>query len=351
MTHHDNHEFRRSVSIGFVLFLAIGVCSTATVAQQSAPELSSELKRIYAGRAPKSPDDLRAMQRHQQLLAKQVIAATVSVQVGNAFGSGVVVSPDGLVLSAAHVAGEPGRKALVRLSDGRMLSAVSLGVHRPLDAGMLRITDQTNVDYLPVNRKGRISRGQWCAAAGHPGGFSQSRGPVFRIGRVLSSGSLLRTDCQLAGGDSGGPLVNMEGEVIGIHSRIGISLANNLHTPATVFDRYWEGLVAGEVWRGPAFLGVRGDRQAPMRMSLTETSGAVISFIHENSPAEDAGLQVGDIITRFGGQRVHSFSDLVNVVQLRNPGERVDVEFIRDSETTTLEVRLGRRRKTPASPT
>ena len=124
----------------------------------------------------------------------------------------------------------------------------------------------------------------------------------------------------------------MAGEVIGIHSRIGISLANNLHTPATVFDRYWEGLAAGEIWQGSAFLGVRGDRQARMRMNITETTGAVINFIHEDSPAEAAGLQVGDIITRFGGQRIHSFSDLVNVVQLRNPGERVDVEFIRDGD-------------------
>ena len=144
---YDMLEFRRRVSIGFTLILLLVVVSE-TAAEQELPELSAQLKRIYAGRAPKTADDLRAMQEHQQLLAKRVIAATVSVQVGNAFGSGVIVSPDGLVLSAAHVAGEPGRRALVRLSDGRLASAISLGVHRPLDAGMLRITDQSDVTYL-----------------------------------------------------------------------------------------------------------------------------------------------------------------------------------------------------------
>lgn len=329
----------------FVFSAAIFSFALPGRAQEALPTVTPQLARIFAGRAPKTLGDLRAMERHQTALAKKVIAATVSVQVGAnyngiAFGSGVIVSSGGLVMSAAHVAGEPGRNATVRLADGRILSAISLGVHRPLDAGLLQITDQISVPHLPVNRKTRVVRGQWCAAAGHPGGYTHQRGPVFRLGRVLSVGSLIRTDCQLAGGDSGGPLVNMKGEVIGINSRIGISLSNNLHTPAKAFDRYWDGLVDGEVWSGPSFLGVRGRRQQS-RESITDRSGAVITFIHEESPAEDAGIEIGDLITRFGGQRVHSFSDLVNVVQLRKPGERVDVELVRDGETKNIEVRIG----------
>jgi serine protease Do len=346
-THHDSILLRIPRTIRCVAFLTLVAASLGpAVGQVELPRLDSELERIYAGHAPKTADDLRQMQRHQLLLAEKVIAATVSVRVGNAFGSGVIVSHEGLILTAAHVAGEPGRNTEVRLADGRVLGGISLGVHRPLDAGMLRITDPTDIPYLKVRRNRRARKGQWCAACGHPGGYSPSRGPVFRLGRVLNSGSLLRTDCQLAGGDSGGPLVNMDGEVIGIHSRIGISLANNLHTPTSVFDRYWDGLVAGDVWKGPSFLGVRGDRQPRIRTSFDDPVGAVISFIHEDSPAEDAGLEIGDIVTRFGGQRVYSFSDLVNVVQLRQPGERVDVDLIRDGEPTTVEVRIGRRRKT-----
>ena len=298
------------------------------------PPLSESLRRIYDGAAPQTADDLRQMDAHQQALAEKLLAATVSVQLGPAFGSGVIVSEDGLVLTAAHVASEPGRRALIRLANGKRLYGKSLGVHRPLDAGMLKIDDDVDVPFLKLANTLRLEEGQWCAASGHPGGFDADRGAVFRVGRILDVGALIRTDCQLAGGDSGGPLVNMQGEVIGIHSRIGISLSNNLHAPATSFVENWEGLLAGDIWRGSAYLGVVADQR---------TTNAIVGEVTAGSPAARAGISAGDIITRFAGQKVHSFRELVNVVQLRRPGEWVEVELTRGDQTLTLDVKVGRR--------
>jgi serine protease Do len=303
-------------------------------AEVSLPLASPRLERIFAGAAPENVDELKAMEEYTRLLARKVVECTVSVQLGMAHGSGVIVSPEGVVLTAAHVLGSPGRSALVRLADGQVVRARSLGMHLQHDAGALRIQDPGPWPYLQLGDVGRVRKGSWCAATGHPGGYYVDRGPVFRLGRILDTNPMLRSDCQLAGGDSGGPLVDMGGRVIGVHSRIGTSLANNLHIPISVFQQYWEALLAGKIWNSSSFLGVRGD---------SSSNVAQVTFVHEGSPAHRAGIRVNDVIVRFAGQPVHSFVDLVQMVQLRHPGEVVRVEFIRDGARRKVDVRISSR--------
>lgn len=331
---------RKASKLAAAVIMSLLLGASQGHAQTSLPALTPSLERLFDGYAPRNVDDLRQMQRYNRLLSKKVMEATVSVQIGSIIGSGVVVSPDGLILTAAHVAGEPGNRVFVQFADGTGAEGETLGIHRPFDAAMIQVHRSGSLPFLPLAPSGSVRRGQWCAATGHPGGFSRERGPVFRLGRILDTQPLIRTDCQLVGGDSGGPLVNLKGEVIGIHSRIGVSLANNLHNPVSIYQDHWKGLVSGKIWTGSSYIGVRGDRRTDL---------AIVTFVHDDSPASKAGIQVGDVITRFAGQRVQNFSDLVNIVQLRQPGEQVEVELLRDDQALKKELRVGRRDADDAS--
>ena len=302
----------------------------------TAEQVSRNLSKIFAGKAPKTTADLREMQNHLQKLAKKVNETTVHLRLGPAHGSGVIVSRDGMILTAAHVAGQPGRRATIILSDGSIVHGKSLGLHYKLDAGMVKITDEGSWPHLNMADSGEVSNGQWCAATGHPGGFEADRSPVFRVGRILEHGKdkLIRTDCQLIGGDSGGPLVNMYGEVIGIHSRIGSNLANNQHVPIGAYLDHWNQLVSGETLGLGSWMGVVG---------TVGKNSATVSSVHEDSPAEKAGIRVGDVITHFDGKSVETFKELKGLVQLRQPGERVSIRVRRDDEVIKIRVKLGQR--------
>ncbi|MEM8681774.1 MAG: PDZ domain-containing protein, partial [Planctomycetota bacterium] len=191
-------------------------------------------------------------------------------------------------------------------------------------------------------KSSQVKQGHWCVATGHPGGFVADRGPVVRLGRVLEyDQELMRTDCRLSGGDSGGPLIDMRGQVIGIHSRIGTSLANNLHIPISIYLRHWEGLVRGEQWEGSSYLGV---------VQASGSGGAIVGRVRDDSPADRAGIQSDDIILRFGGQRVFSFDQLRQLVQMRRPGEEDEIDLIRRGKSLKLDVRIGKRPVAPDRP-
>ncbi len=336
MPFHCPFDRRATIWIIVLAILAPGIGPSGDGAEL--PSMSPRLTSIFSGSEnPEATGDLREMQGYVRKLADFVIERTVSVQIGSAFGSGVIVSEKGLILTAAHVSGSPGRAALIRLQDGRLVRGESLGLNRPLDAGMIRITDPGPWPFLKVGNSDRVKKGQWVAATGHPGGYEPNRGPVFRLGRVLEvmrDGSLLRTDCQLAGGDSGGPLVDMRGRVVGIHSRIGVSLANNLHVPTSAYRENWDALVSKTIEPGSSYIGVQGEARA---------SDARVVSVTKDSPAARAGMQAGDVIVRFGGQPVRSFNELIHLVQLRKPGESVSLEFKRDGNSQQATIRIGDR--------
>lgn len=318
-------------------FLALTVIPARPVA---AEQVSRNLSRIFSGTSPKTVADLREMEDHIQKLAKKVTKATVHVRLGPAHGSGVIVSSDGYVLTAAHVAGRPGQEATVILADGEKVRGISLGLHFKLDAGMIKITDPLDdLPFLMMAEPLNVSRGEWCAATGHPGGHEEGRSPVFRVGRILDHGpnKLIRTDCQLIGGDSGGPLVDMYGEVIGVHSRIGSNLANNQHVPVSAYLDHWNRLVSGETLGiGSPWMGVR---------SQNGSSSTKVSSVIAGSPAEQAGIQTGDIITHFDGKRIDSFRELSNLVQTHTVGDQIRITVRRDNQPMSMQVTLGQNQK------
>jgi len=263
----------------------------------------------------------------------------VGVQVGNAQGSGVIVSRDGYVLTAAHVSGKPGREVTIILHDGRTVRGKTLGLNREIDAGLMKITTPGTWPFLQMGDSAKLKEGQWIIGTGHPNGYQSGRKPVLRLGRVSANhASVIVTDCTLVSGDSGGPLFDMDGNIIGIHSRIDTPLTSNMHVPVNTYRETWDKLVDGEEWgylpgRGP-YIGVQGDPDA---------DNATVAHVYPGTPAAKAGIESGDVIQRFDGQAVENFPKLAEFVRNKKHGDRVKIQVLRDGRTVTLDVVIGDR--------
>ncbi len=300
---------------------------------------------VFDKTAPEGVEDLKTIQEHVRKILDKVIPCTVGVKIGSAQGSGVIVSKDGLVLTAGHVSGTPGKDCVLVLPDGKTVKAKTLGCNRGIDSGMIKILEEKEWPFLEMGKSADLKPGQWCIATGHPGGYKAGRSPVVRLGRILNAGkSALTTDCTLVGGDSGGPLFDMQGRVIGIHSRIGGSITANVHVPVDTYRETWDRLVKGEnIGSGPAagipttndaWLGVQADLDA---------KNCTISQVVKDSPAEKAGLRPNDVVLKFDGQKIETFDDLAGLIRKKKVGDEVTLEVKRGDGTMTLKVTLAKR--------
>lgn len=194
--------------------------------------------------------ELREIEEHVEKVLKKVMPSIVGLRVGPGQGSGVIIKSDGTILTAGHVSGKPDQSAAVILPDGKILKGKTLGQFKSIDSGMAKISEGDNYPAVEMGDSAGLKPGQWVIAIGHPGGFRKNRTPVVRVGRVLVANAfLIRTDCVLVGGDSGGPLFDMQGRVVGIHSRIGgAAITENVHVPVNTFRETWDKLAAGESW-------------------------------------------------------------------------------------------------------
>jgi S1-C subfamily serine protease len=209
------------------------------------------LPAVFSKDQPDSVDDLKAIEAHVRRELEKITPAVVGVRIGNAQGSGVIVTKDGYVLTAGHVSGKPGRDAVIILPNGEMVKAKTLGSKGDIDSGMLKILGSREWPFVEMGKSENLKKGSWVLAIGHPGGFRPNRTPVVRLGRVLFTNEfVIRSDCTIVGGDSGGPLFDMNGQVVGIHSRIGGSITENIHVPILTYRKTWDRLAKGDVWGG-----------------------------------------------------------------------------------------------------
>ena len=308
-------------------------------------DLEPGLGRILRGSDPRNQSELISLEKQQTKVAGKVNLVTVNLQHGTTQGSGVIITGDGYVLTAAHVAGRPNQAIRITMHDGTRVDGVTMGVNRDMDAGLVRITKARDTlndpwPHASLGDSSNLQEGQWVIATGHPGGWMPDRPAVVRIGRLLKKiPSTLVTDCSLIGGDSGGPLFDLEGKLIGIHSRIGVDVDDNMHVPVDVFDASWTRLVKNDAWGSlPGFkpaIGVRGS-------SDTESENSCkLSGVEPKGPADKAGIRAGDIILKFDGQPVRHFDDLKAAVDSVTPGEQVTVELQRDGKRLTLRLIVG----------
>ena len=337
--------------IGLSVGLSVGGLAPPVFAEtpSSAPTLelserqAEALQQAVAKAYPTSLDDLKAIEARVRQTAKQVTPYTVGVRVGSAQGSGVIIGEEGYVLTAGHVAGKPGRDAVVTLHDGREVEAVTLGINQSIDSGLMKITDPGPWPYAEMADSGGLRPGQWVISTGHPGGFIEDRTAVVRLGRVLfTNDKAICTDCTLVGGDSGGPLFNLDGEVIGIHSRIGMQITTNFHVPIATYHDTWDRLAASEIW-GRSLEDESYAEARPMMGVAGNRAGAPceVSQVFPDSPADQAGIRRGDVITKFDGVPVDNFSELAVHVGKKHPGQKVPVDIRRGEEFLQLEVELA----------
>jgi serine protease Do len=193
---------------------------------------------------PASIANLKAMEEHVKALVKRVSPAVVAVEVGDGSGSGVVITADGLIVTAGHVCGGPNRDVSFTFPDGKIAHGKTLGVDLESDTGLMKITEPGPWPHVATGELEQAKLGNWVLALGHPGGFDLKRSLVARLGRIIRlAPESLQTDCPISPGDSGGPLFDMYGRVIGIHSYISSSPADNFHVPITAYYDSWAMLV------------------------------------------------------------------------------------------------------------
>ncbi len=310
--------------------------------------ISAELETVLARRYPENVADLRLLEAQVQKVAGQAVAATVEIEVGHNIGSGVIISREGLVLTAAHVIGGQNRPVTLELADGRHLKGHTLGAHHLLDAGMVQLDEvPDDLPFAPVVSAEKAEEstliGQWVVATGQPGGILEDRAPPVRLGRVLAAGGeWICTDCTLVGGDSGGPLFNMRGEVLAIHMSIGPAAVHNFHVPVAMIRPYWEKMLAGEVWGR----GIGDDDQDDERIVLgiagrEVENRCVVTQVFPGFPAEKAGIEVGDVIVSFDGEGIESLAELTRLVIAKEPGDKVELKFLRGAKEMKLDVVLN----------
>lgn len=301
--------------------------------------------------SPDTVEELKALQASVKAVVDKVTPTVVAVLVGPGAGSGVIVREDGLVLTAAHVIGKPGLPVKLVLTDGKVVNGKSLGVNAKLDSGMLIITDKPPKDakwpgakdgkwpVAEIAKSGDLKKGQWVVSLGHPGGPKPERRPPVRVGRFdvyTKIDQTLRTDCTLVGGDSGGPLYDLNGKVVGIHSRIGLWLDNNMHVATEAFKDEWQQLVDGKNIGKPT--------DAELGVVLDESKDNVtIESVVENSPAAKAGLKPGDVIVKYNDERLMSPDDLPAILLGAEPGQKVVLKIQRGEKTLEITVTLGKK--------
>ena len=304
--------------------------------------------RLYVNdkKAPEDRKDLDAIQSALAKVLPKARAATVCIEGGEGSGTGVMVSADGLILTAAHVSSGVGKKVTIVLEDGTKLKAETLGLVSDTDAAMIRITDKGTYPFVEIDRDNTTRLGDWVFALGHSGGFDKNRGSVVRLARLIRmANSTYQSDCTLIGGDSGGPLYDLTGKLIAIHSRVGQQLQVNMHVPMSEYITHWDAMLKSEfIGEGPyAKKPVKGSGFLGLATDARPEGGLRVTKVGEKSPAQVAGLKEGDIILKFNDKPLAKREEMQDLLKEMSSGDEVVLELERDGKKETITLNLGER--------
>jgi serine protease Do len=292
--------------------------------------------------------DLQKLESRVEAVSKKVMPATVALlaEKTGSSGSGVITTADGLVLTAAHVV-QGAEELEVVFPNGVQVRGKVLGANYSKDIAMVQILGKGPWPFAEKGASKPLVAGDWVVALGHSAGFDAARTPPVRFGRVVSKGpgNFLTTDCTLIGGDSGGPLFDLEGNIVGINSSIGVSLTNNNHAGIDGFKEDWDRIRAGEAW-GKLSMNAFANPEMPalgIVMGMQRgVKGVPVEGVAPRSPSAAAGVRVGDIIQSLDGSPVRDGNKLLVMLAKRQPGDKVKLGILRDRKTLELEVGLVR---------
>ena len=265
-------------------------------------------------------------------------------------GSGFIVSPDGYIVTNAHVV-DGASEVTVKLTDRREFTAKVIGSDKRTDIALIKI-DAKSLPALDLSAPPGVRQGEWVIAIGSPFGFenSVSAGIVSGVHRALPGGQMtpfIQTDVAVNPGNSGGPLLNAAGQVVGVNSQIysrsGGFMGLSFAIPADVAMKVAGQLRAtGKVSHGRLGVGIQ-----PLNMSLAQsfglpdTNGALIGSVEKDSPAEKAGLKSGDVIRKVDGVAMTDTTDVTSRIGNSAPGTKLALEIWRDGKATTVNATVG----------
>jgi len=273
---------------------------------------------------------------------------------GQSLGSGVLISPDGYIVTNRHVVDHSGA-VQVTLADKRQFAADIVGADPATDLAVLKVDAPDDLPTLPLSSSDRVQVGDWVVAIGNPFRLTSTvtAGIVSALGRqigIIESQfrieNFIQTDAAINPGNSGGALVNLRGELVGINTAIASGSGGyegyGFAIPAALVERVATDLIAyGEVRRG--YLGVsiqEVDADVAQDIGLDEIRGVYVGGVRQRSAADRAGLRDGDVIVTVEGEAVNAPNDLQTIVALQRPGDTVSVRVWRNGGQRTFDVRL-----------
>lgn len=276
-------------------------------------------------------------------------------QLEHGIGSGVIISPDGYIVTNNHVV-DGATKISVTLHDQRIFPAKVVGVDKLTDLAVVKI-DAKNLTPIAWGDSTKLEPGQSVLAFGSPFGyfrFSVTRGIVSAVNRpnpftndARKPGGYIQTDAAINPGNSGGPLVDARGELVGINTFIVTNSGQFAGAGFAIPEQIVRATADQIVKNGKAehgYLGVNIEAVNPQNaqfFNLTSASGAIVSQVHPDTPASKAGLKQGDVITQLNGQKVTDSSSLQIAISDMTPGTPIKLGIMRNGKPMTLDVTVG----------
>lgn len=267
-------------------------------------------------------------------------------------GSGVIVdAKNGYILTNAHVVNDA-QTVTVTLSDGHHYTAKTMGIDKPSDVALLQIKAKA-LTAAPIGDSNKLKVGDFVAAIGNPFGLGQTvtSGIVSALGRttlgIENYENFIQTDAPINPGNSGGALIDMQGELIGLNTAILApdrgSIGIGFAIPANMAKSVMEQLIHfGNVKRGVLGIGAQDiSPELANAFHLSSAKGAAVTQILPNSPAQQAGLEVGDIITAVNGDEVKNASDVVNTIGFLRVDSKPKLTVLRNNKPMTIAVTLS----------
>jgi S1-C subfamily serine protease len=268
-------------------------------------------------------------------------------------GTGIVLDSSGRILTSEHIV-DGADRAYVTAADGRTFSASLVGRDRETDVAVLRV-EATDLAPAAFGDSDALKVGQPVLAIGNPlglaGGPTVTSGVVSSLRRIVplpnGSGSpMIQTDAAVNPGSSGGPLVDLEGRVVGLNNVTipyaeGMSFAIPINEALAVATELIEHGRVSRPWLG--VVGYDMDRRIAFQYGLSATRGVFIADVNDGSPAQAAGLRVGDVLVSLGGRPVGGIEDLVDAIRERAIGDTIEVELSRPGATARVRATLAAR--------
>ncbi|MGE5171188.1 MAG: DegQ family serine endoprotease [Rudaea sp.] len=266
-------------------------------------------------------------------------------------GSGFIVSPDGYIVTNAHVV-DGASEVTVKLTDRSEFTAKVIGADKRTDIALIKIDAKKPLPALDLANTPPAKQGEWVVAIGSPFGFenSVSAGIVSGVHRALPGGQMtpfIQTDVAVNPGNSGGPLLNAAGQVVGVNSQIysrsggymGLSFAIPANVAAHVAQQLKE---HGKVVHGRLGIGIQTLNQSLAEsFNLPDSNGALVGTVEKDSPADKAGFKTGDVIRKIDDQRVTDSTDVTSRIGNMAPGTKTNIEVWRNGEPVTLTATIG----------